>query len=143
VWCTWLCVAAALSCLFWHSLDCNGSFWPCHSPISHWGEAEEGPFGPCQRGSSQCPLAKADPSPPAPHPTLWHPASSFTGGEPGRQRHVKPPSRDAVTPLAALLCPTIAFVGTAMPQTPGLPRALRGRWPGLALWRCLAEVSHR
>lgn len=73
-------LALRCCCLSWHSLDFNRGFWLCHSPVSHWGEAEEGPPS-APTGSSQCPLARADLSPPAPHPTPQRPAVSFAGGE--------------------------------------------------------------
>lgn len=81
---TWLYIAATPTCVSWHSLGFNRGFWLCCSPVSHWGEVEEGPpsapTGVAPHGV--CPLAKADPSPPAPHPALWHPALSFARGEP-------------------------------------------------------------
>lgn len=46
-WHTWLYGAAAPTHLSWHSLNFNCGFWLCHSPVGHWGEAEEGPPSAC------------------------------------------------------------------------------------------------
>lgn len=78
----------ALRCCRSHpSLPAFPRFYPrllaASQPCWSLGRGRRGsPFVPCRHGSSWCPLARADPSPPAPHPALQHPSSSFPGGQP-------------------------------------------------------------
>lgn len=46
-WQTWLYVAVTPTCLSWSSVNFNHNFCLHHSPVGHWGEAEEAaPSGP-------------------------------------------------------------------------------------------------